>query len=180
MKKVISTALALAMTLSMSVGAFAADNSATLTGGESSSSKDITVKATLQTSPAETEVYSVDVTWTDMTFTYTQPQNKVWNPATHSYTTTDNGAGGWDKNEATVTVTNHSNKEVNVNVSYSAVDSCGVTGVIDVKTKKLASGVGLAYGSADKLVSKLTISGKPAAEGTNDIGTVTVSIAKVS
>lgn len=179
MKKLMATTIALALTMSMSLSAFAADNSATLNFQQAGNEKkDIAVNATLTNVPTEAEIYSVDVAWTDMNFTYTQPQDKAWQPDKHNYIVTDVAGGGWDKTEATVTVTNHSNKAVNVQVNFQGVENSGVSGAIDVTSKTLASGVGLAYSAADKLESKLTISGKPAATG--QVGTVTVQIAKQS
>lgn len=57
-------------------------------------------------------VYSVDVSWGSMEFTYTDGAvSKTWNPSTHQYTESV-GEGSWSNQDGAnkVTVTNRSNK----------------------------------------------------------------------
>ena len=49
---------------------------------------EVTAKRTSATETPAT--FSVDISWTDMTFTYTQKETNTWNPATHSYKTQNN------------------------------------------------------------------------------------------
>ena len=100
MKKLVSLILALALVLAMAVSASAA----TLTAvGE----QDIDVQAKYQDSTVTGDVYSVDISWGTMQFTYAESGSLTWNPNDHSYdgTTTT----GWTAKGYTVTVTNHSN-----------------------------------------------------------------------
>ena len=46
-------------------------------------------------------MYSVDLTWEDMTFTYNESGSRTWDPDTHTYT--DTTSAGWDKVTAAVT-----------------------------------------------------------------------------
>lgn len=174
MKKIFTIIIALAMVLTMSVTAFAAEDTGNKPGD--TQTIDVTAKST-SSGTSEATVYSVDISWDSMTFTYSESGTKTWNPADHTYTTST--SGGWDKTTANVTVTNHSNAEVDVAVTYSAVDGTGVTGAITNGTKTLAAGVENAYASADSLVATLTISGEPTsavnAEGVK-IGSITVTI----
>lgn len=55
-------------------------------------------------------VYRYDITWDDMTFTYTDG-DKEWNPDTHKYDSTE---GKWSADTKTIAVTNHSNTDIAV------------------------------------------------------------------
>ena len=83
MRKIISTVLALALMLSLSVTAFASE-----LGG----SKDVTAK--YEKTETEEAIYNVDIAWGDLTFTYSETTEKTWNPDTHTYDTET--SGGWD------------------------------------------------------------------------------------
>lgn len=63
-------------------------------------------------------VYSVDITWGNLDFTYHGSSKGTWNPETHSY----DGAieAGWDVNTAQISVSNSSNAAVTANASYEA------------------------------------------------------------
>ena len=70
MKKIIAAALALTMTLGMSTTALAAGN---VDGAGVGSQNPIDVTAKYNDDATESTVYSVDLTWEDMTFTYNDP-----------------------------------------------------------------------------------------------------------
>ena len=113
MKKIISLTLALMLILSMSTIAFAA---------EQSDSHDVTAR--YEKTENEEAIYNVDIAWGELTFTYSEHTEKTWNPATHTYD--EDVTGGWDKTEASVTVTNHSNVEVTVAMALTPVEGTGV------------------------------------------------------
>ena len=154
MKKLFATALALAMVLSLSTTALAAGN---VNGAGVGSQDPIDVTAKYNDDATEPTVYSVDLTWEDMTFTYNESGTRTWDPDTHTYT--DTTSAGWDKTTAAVTATNHSNAEVKVSFTYTPQGDTGVTASMDS--------------------SILTITGTPnnsvTAEGVT-IGTITVTI----
>lgn len=174
MKKFLSVMLVSALAMGMSVAAFAAEDK----GNEPGDSQDIEVTAKY-TTVSETTVYSVDIEWEDMTFTYAETGTKTWNPDDHSYT--NSTTGGWDKTTADVTATNHSNAAVNVEMEYTASETdTGITGTLTTGSKtELAAGVEDKYSEAASVTATLTISGTPnsnvAATGTA-IGTITVKI----
>ena len=173
MKKMISLILAMSLVLSMSITAFAAED----TGKKPGENTNIGVTAKYNTSSDTETTYSVDVEWTDMTFTYNEAGTKEWNAATHSYTT--NSTGSWDKTTATVTVTNHSNAEVTVAMEYTAVEGTGVTGTLTNGSATLDAGVEGKYDEADSVTATLTISGTPANTVTStgtQIGSIKVTI----
>ena len=175
MKKLIAAILSLVLVLSMSATAFATEGAAN--GNEAGDSQSIDVTAKTENAITTETHYSVDITWESMTFTYTEEGTKTWDPATHTYTT--NSQGGWDKTEAKVTVTNHSNVEVNVTLEYTPVAGTGITGTLTNTTKTIAAGVEGKPNEADSLVATLTISGTPADSVTDagiKIGSITVTI----
>ena len=174
MKKLIATALALTMTLSLSTTALAAGN---VDGAGVGSQNPIDVTAKYNDNTADPIVYSVDLTWEDMTFTYNESGTRTWNPDTHTYT--DTTTSGWDKVAATVTATNHSNTEVTVSFTYTPQGATGVNASMSKDSFQLAAGVENKPNEAATDSSNLMITGTPnnsvTAEGVT-IGTITVTI----
>lgn len=175
MKKLIATALALTMTLSLSTTALAAGN---VNGAVVGPQEPIDVTAKYNNSAADPIVYSVDLKWDDMTFTYNEFGTRTWDPDTHTYT--DTTSAGWDKTYAAVTATNHSNTEVTVSFTYTSQGDTGVRAFMTKESFKLAAGVENKPNEAATDSSILLIIGTPnnsvTAEGVT-IGTITVTIA---
>ena len=175
MKKLIATALALTMTLSLSTTALAGGN----VDGAGLGSQDINVTAKYNDGVKEPTVYSVDLTWEDMTFTYNESGTRIWDPDTHTYK--DTTSVGWDKFTAEVTATNHSNTVVTVSFTYTPQGNTGVTASMTKQSFTLAAGVENYPDHAPTNSAALTINGnsKPndsvTAEGVT-IGTITVTI----
>ena len=176
MKKLIATALALTMTLSLSTTALAGGN---VDGAGVGSQDPIDVTAKYNDSTADPIVYSVDLKWDDMTFTYNESGTRIWDPDTHTYT--DTTSAGWDKYTAAVTATNHSNVQVTVKFDYTPQGTTGVTASMSKDSFILYAGVVDYPDDASTNSSLLTINGnsKPngsvTAEGVT-IGTITVTI----
>ena len=80
MKKILSFALVLVMIFGLSVTAFAAEE---ITNTNDSSSTD--VHGTYIAGTSGGTVFSVDISWTDMNFTYYGASSPVWDPVTHTY-----------------------------------------------------------------------------------------------
>lgn len=130
----------------------------------------------------EATVYSVDVAWDDLAFSY-DAGDKEWKPADHSYETKN---AGWGNSDATVTVTNHSNAAVAVNVTYAPVTDAAVDVTITdadqdtdglVKTFELEAGEEGAFASADKKVVTLVADTSVVpTEAAAKLGTVTVTV----
>lgn len=173
MKKLIATALALTMTLSLSTTALAAE----VNGAGVGSQNPIDVTAKYNNSTADPIVYSVDLKWDDMTFTYNESGTRTWDPDTHTYT--DTTSAGWDKVSAAVTATNHSNVQVTVKFDYTPQGATGVNASMSKDSFKLAAGVENKPNEAATDSSNLMITGTPnnsvTAEGVT-IGTITVTI----
>ena len=175
MKKLFATLLAVAMLASLSVTAFAAEN----TGATPT---EITVNGTYTPGVAAVdEKSSVDSTWDAMDFTYSAPSEGTWNPATHTY----DGAteGGWSNNTPAITVTNHSNVAVNATLGFTA----SVDGVIGTFTEasgtendnilNLATAEGTEVANAPTATANFGISGA-AIDADKALGIITVTIAK--
>ena len=80
MKKLVSMLVAAALVCTMSTTAFAADQDGVNTGDYTAE-----VKGTYQAGSSGAVVYSVDIAWTDMSFTYTGAGEGTWDPETHQY-----------------------------------------------------------------------------------------------
>lgn len=129
MKKIsVTFALVLSLVLLLSVSALAA-------GSEKVSSmptdKTIEVRASYQDSETKPDtVYSLDITWGSMNFIYQEKTNPVWNPDTHKYTY---DPSGWfcPDNGNKISITSHSNAEVQCNVTFEP-KQVGITGTISL------------------------------------------------
>lgn len=172
MKKILSLILALALVMSLSVTAFAAE---TNEGGNTT----IDVNAMYSDGVSTPDVISVNVEWGAMSFTYSVSGTKQWDATKHEYTTTSNAA--WSASGNTVTVTNHSNIAVKAELSFAADAAYNtVTGSFDKAQLLLDSGDGLTYENADKDTAALTLAGTLAdtVKTSTKVGTITVKITK--
>lgn len=170
MKKLTFFILMLAMIMSLSSTALAT----TISTGD----HDIDVEAIYQDNITMTTVYSVDVSWDAMQFTYTESGELIWDPVNHTYI--DSTTGEWSAYGNTVTVTNHSNAEVTAYFDFYALDEYNsVTGSFDIPYAYLAAGELNGYDSADSVVATLTLDGALDADVVEftKVGTITVTIA---
>ena len=105
MKKTIATLIAVLTFGSACMSAYAA-SPMTAAGSDSAD-----VKATYQVGGEATTVYSVDLEWGAMTFTYTDAFEGTWNPSTHEYE-----GSGWTcaENSNAVTVANNGDDSVQI------------------------------------------------------------------
>lgn len=173
MKKILSLILAMAIVMAMGTTAFAAFE-ATISTGEQS----IDVEAKYQDSTTTTTVYSVDITWGAMEFTYAESGAMTWNPADHTYT--DNTTAAWTASGNTITVTNHSNAAVTASFGFEALEDYDtVTGSFEIASETLNAGVVDGYDSADNVTTTLKLEGTLAETVTDftKVGTITVEIA---
>ena len=177
MKKKTALVLTLAMVFSLAPLSAYADM---ITTGGGTASHDVTATYRADSSGgAGGTVYSVDITWGDMAFTYTA-ETGIWDPATHK--TTDAEGGVWTVDSEggnTITVTNHSNTGVTAAFSYAAdTDFTGITGTFDNASLNLESAVGTTVEAAPKATTSLSLNGalgSTTADNTK-IGTITVKL----
>ena len=171
MRKLFAMFLAACLVGAIGITAFAAERIG------QAGTKEIEVTAKYASATSTPAVYSVDLDWSSMIFTYTQHNIQSWNAGDHSYRLTSKGE--WDNDTATITVTNHSNVAVKVKMTYAAVGGLGVKGKLTNASATLAAGEVGDYSQADSVTATLTISGTPSTEITADgtkIGTIKVSI----
>lgn len=194
MKKLLTLILALVMVFSLSVPAMAEDGDGTddTTApvlDDNGDSADAPVTGTYTPLADANEVYSVDIAWGSMAFTYDAGKFlTVWNPETHQYdkTPVENNVAKWtyDKDANVVTVTNRSNLAVNVVVVASISDAYkpatdggkGVTVTVGNPSFTLGSAAeGATYdepGTADSQQATITLSGALAQDAATEQGTV--------
>lgn len=175
-KKILTGLLTLAMLMTTGITTFAADGSSMT--DEGTGEKTIDVTASYQPAGSESDpVYSVDIIWENMNFEYTDSGEKVWNPETHTYSNATEGR--WDKTEANITVTNHSNVAVNIVIVYTSTANTGITGRITKTSATLQAGELEKPDEADSMTATLKISGRPNDSVTKygvKIGTITIQI----
>ena len=174
MKQIFTLALTFLLIFSLvTVTAFAETSKISAAGG--TASKPVT--ASYSAGAGGGTVYSVDITWDSMAFTYSEGSSPTWNPATHQ--NSSGGAGVWSSNGNTITVTNHSNTAVTANLAYaSETGFIEISGNFNKSTMNLATAVGTEVPEAPKDTAALTLSGALAStvKDPTKIGTITVTI----
>ena len=124
-------------------------------------------------------VYSVDIAWGDMAFTYTAAAG-IWDPTTHKTTGAEGGAWTVDNKDGnTITVTNHSNTDVTAAFSYAAASGFeGISGSFDKESLALKTAVGTEVANAPSGTAALTLDGALGSDTTANttIGTITVTL----
>lgn len=172
-------ALVLAVAIACSVSSFSA---LALTAGESDSHS---VKASYQAGSSSDTIYSVDITWEELNYTFKDASEGQWNPETHSYTGAT--AGSWNSTGNKITVKNHSNAAINANFTYNKnsgfedVNGSFMISGTEKTSFALGSAAELALGNYDNAPSEsaqLVLSGKLSKDTADntEIGTVTVKI----
>ena len=172
MKKITTLLAAAALTCAMGTTAFAADQDGVETGDYTAD-----VKGTYQAGGSGAVVYSVDIAWTDMSFTYTGAGEGTWDPETHQYSGSSEGA--WTASDDSITVTNHSNAAVKPSAKFEADSGYeSTTMTFGNNGATVATAVGTEVASAPSATITVTPGGT-LAESANGgkIGTITVSIA---
>lgn len=171
MKKRIVTAMI--MTVAVCTAGLTAGTTAEAAGVPTSNGSNV-YGTYAEAEPSE-PVYSVDINWGRMYFTYTADSG-TWNPKTHQYEGGQEGT--WTAENNTVTVTNHS--ELPVKVEFGYADHPGyenITGSYSVTSDILESGVGRSYEEADSVATQLTLSGElPKGADKANIGSVNVHL----
>lgn len=177
MKKKTALVLTLAMVFSLAPLSAYADTIGTAGG---TASHDVTATYRADSSGgAGGKVYSVDIAWGDMAFTYTAAAG-TWDPANHTYTGAEGGVWTVDKDGGnTITVTNHSNTDVTAEFRYAAADGFGdISGSFDHDSLTLQTAVGTTVEAAPKATTSLSLNGalgSTTADNTK-IGTITVTL----
>lgn len=168
MRKLFAISLALVMVLALSVTCFAA-RITTVPGTESAE-----VKVSYTDGAAAPATYAVDVAWESLEFTYVQSAQE-WDATNH--VEVDAGESKWTDADATITITNHSNRAVKATVAYEAGTASGTASfaLTGGEEATLAAAAGAAVATK---TATLTASGIPAENAQNVVvGTVTVTIA---
>ena len=185
-RKLFVVALALVLTLCMTATAFATAGNDTVTSISGSNTKTIEVTGTYSGSDVSGDVYSVDISWGAMEFTYTVVSGQAWDPKTHQYSPTVEPKWEATNNGNTITTANHSNKAVNVAFAFAKdeTNAPNVIGSFDKESYILSTadtGESLNNpGKAPTDTSTLTISGTLEPDKTGvKIGTVTVTLSEV-
>ena len=143
----------------------------------------IEIVGTYTPGTAGSSVISVDIAWDAMDFHYRGASQATCNPVTHTY----DGAtdGSLSDNTPAITVTNHSNADVNATRGFTANATSVVgtfteaSGTENDKVLELATAVGTEVDNAPKATAKFGISGA-AIDADKTLGTITVTIAKAA
>lgn len=174
MKQIFTLALTFLLIFSLvTVTAFATVDKITATGD--TATKDVT--ASYRSGAGGSTVYSVDITWESMAFTYSEGSGSTWDPETH--TSGQGGTGGWSNSDNKVTVTNHSNAQVTAALAYASTEGFkGISGSFDKSTMTLKTAEGTQFANAPTDTAALTLTGAldSSVKKSTKIGTITVTI----
>ena len=128
-RKIVSLLMALSITASMCVPAWATMDVKTSTDGIAGEDKDITVGVS-GVSASDEIVYGTTIVWEDPTFTYTVDGGATtrWDPETHTYASPAGAVNGsFDKDSINVKVYNHSNAKIDASCFVGASASATTT-----------------------------------------------------
>lgn len=130
-----------------------------------------------------TNVYSVDISWTSMQFTYTE--TNTWVPAENGGSYQPNGDGQWSiaDDGGKITVTNKSNKAIVAAMSFTPTSQYEniITGSFDNATLNLAAAQsGNTSGSAKLTIACLLGKTFTESESGATLGNVTVNLSDPS
>lgn len=167
MKKMIAATLALTLSMSMGNLVYAVED------------KSADIKATYQAGKESTDtVYSVDVNWGSLEYTYSSGVTKSWDPTTLKYKETS-GTSSWTCQEGAdqITVTNNSNADITASLAYGKTDS-NITGTFTNSKIGLKSAEGTNVGESPSETTTLSLKGalSDTTAEKKEIGNVTVTI----
>lgn len=176
-KKLTAVAMTGMMVLGMGTSVCAAEP-ITITAPGQSDTKD--VQAKYVANEKASTVYSVDIEWGNMQYTYTIESEGSWNPDTHDFIG-KSAKGSWtcDTGANQVKVTNHSNAAVKAAFKYvPEEDYDTITGTFSKDTEDLATAEGTTVDGAPNGTATLTLDGALDKNVTNPttIGTATVTL----
>lgn len=119
-------------------------------------------------------VYSVDIMWNNLDFAYTDG-SMAWNPLEHSYNVPTADAG-WTDDIGKVTVDNHSNAAVNIDVIFEPADEPNGTAILVIENSSfpLASAEGTSFDEPPQGVAYIFAQGIP--ESDDSLGKITVAV----
>ena len=146
-------------------------DTSTVVGNGASTETD--VYFTYDPSIANAEIYKVDITWSDLKFTYTTATTE-WDPSTHSYKTVTDAK--WNDSTGSVKVVNHSNAAIKVTAKLTKKSGETATFSLTNSSFTLDSAVGTAVSSAPNKTVKITAGGTPV--GNTTMGTIKITITK--
>ena len=155
MKKAIAAALTLTLSLSMGTAVYAE-------GSSMPTSNSTEIKATYQTGTVKNDaVYSVDIEWGNLAYTYDSGKMKTWNPTELKYEIKDTGASAWSCAEGAdkIKVTNNSNVGITAKLSYSPEYTL-VEGKLDRNKINLNSAEGTEVGEGPSGTATLALTGE--------------------
>lgn len=174
MKKTISITMAFALVATLSTAAFAAE------ADDGNIKKNITVKAKYVEDIKTSKTISADVVWGEMEFTYSVNGTKTWNAKTHEYDIDTKGE--WSAKGNDISVTNHSNAAIDVDLTYQPLDEYSVVkGTFTNDEFTIPTAEGKAVDDESLTVSTaLTLSGELSSDVTalTKVGNVAVNIAE--
>lgn len=174
MKKTISIVMALALAATLSTAAFAAE------ADDGNIKKNISVKAKYVEDIEASITIQADVVWGKMEFTYNMSGTKTWNAKTHEYDIDTNGK--WSAKGNDISVTNHSNTDIDVEFTYEPLDEYSVVkGTFTNDEFTIPTAEGKAVNDESLTISTdLTLSGGLSSDVTDltKVGNVAVTIAE--
>lgn len=171
MKRIIAAALTLTLSLSMGTVVYA---DASLEVKPSSTE----IRATYQAGTVKNDaIYSVDIEWGDLEYTYSQEGVKTWNPTELKYEIKNSGTPTWSCAEGAdkIKVINNSNVGITANLTYSKKNTL-VEGTFDHAKINLKSAEGTEAEKGPSGTATLSLTGNINENESPDLGEVKITV----
>lgn len=168
MKKLISLSLAIVLILAFSITAYATQT------GVAQGSYNANVTGTYVASATGSDkIFNVDISWSDMSFTYHAEQKPVWDTENHKYS--ESISAYWE-GSGVITITNHSNVSIRAIPTY-AKNTGYESASVAFSSNKLNIPTAAYYNQAVTRSITVTPTGSlPVMKESATIGSITVTI----
>lgn len=119
-------------------------------------------------------VYSVDIAWSEMNFTYHSEKAPVWDVETHTYS---EAVPAYWEGEGSITVTNHSNAYIKATPSYTAESGCDDARMVFDASVIYLSSAANGYEAKTGIISVAPSGSLPENINAEKIGTISINLA---
>ncbi len=170
MKKILSILLTLTLVIGCSTTVFA--ETSTEAGSQSQD-----VYGTFVAGTKTSTIFTVDIEWSAMDFTYYEANEPVWDPETHTYSNVEEYGEHWE-GEGTITVTNHSNTAIKAVSKYTGLEGYKTAGLEFNNKEVYLESAEIGNEAKEEVITVTPYGTLPVLNEKTKIGTITVELSE--